>query len=150
MQDYRGLRVWAEATRLAVDVRRAVQQFPRTGYGAIQSQLIRAAESVVLNIVEGCGAQGQRELARFLEVSIKSASEVQGALELARDYGVLKPLTWRALDSQAATCRRMLTGLRRKVLESADGQRATDSRKTPDGNSPSQDSEPSSASAGVE
>jgi four helix bundle protein len=53
--------------------------------------MIRAAESIVFNIVEGCGARSRKEFARFLDVSIKSCSELEAELELAKDYGVLDP-----------------------------------------------------------
>ncbi len=80
--------------------------------------MTRAAESIAFNIVEGCGSSSQKELARFLEISIKSASELDYQLMLARDYGVLIESTWKALSGETIDIRRMLCGLRAKVLES--------------------------------
>jgi four helix bundle protein len=116
MQDHRHLRVWEKAHALAIDVRRAVALFPRTGYGALKSQIVSAAESIVFNIVEGCGSASQAEFARFLDISIKSSSELEGELELARDYGILPPRYWEALTAEVIGIRRMLCGLRAKVL----------------------------------
>ena len=89
MQDHRRLRVWQRAHALAIEIRAVTRRFPRSGYGSLQSQMVRAAESVVLNIVEGCGTSSAKEFARFLDVSIKSTSELEAQLELAKDYGVL-------------------------------------------------------------
>lgn len=119
MQDHRRLRVWKKAHALAIEVRRATREFPRTGYGSLQSQVIRAAESIVFNIVEGCGARSPREFARFLDISIKSTSELEAQLELAKDYGALSDHHWRTLSNETVDVRRMLCGLRAKVLASA-------------------------------
>lgn len=115
VQDYRQLRVWEKAHALAVSVRRASHAFPRTGYATLRSQITSAAESVATNIVEGCGASSQAEFARFLEISIKSSSELQYQLQLARDYGILPQKLWEALTAETTDVRRMLCGLRAKV-----------------------------------
>ena len=117
MQDHRRLRVWKKAQALAIEVRRVTRLFPRIGYGSLQSQMVRAAESIVINIVEGCGGSSQKDFARFLDISIKSTSELECQLELAKDYGVLKPHDWQRLTREAVDVRRMLCGLRAKVLQ---------------------------------
>src|SRR5687767_1042324 len=89
MQDHRRLLVWRRSHVLAVEIRRATRRFPRTGYGKLQSQITNAAESVVLNVVEGCGGRTPKDFARFLDHSIKSTSELESQLELAKDYGAL-------------------------------------------------------------
>lgn len=116
MQDHRRLRVWRKAHALAIEVRRATRLFPRTGYGSLQSQMVRAAESVVFNIVEGCGGRSQKDFARFIDVSIKSTSELECQFELAKDYGALTHRHWQALTKEAVDVRRMLCGLRAKVV----------------------------------
>ena len=110
------LRVWKKAFALAINVRAGVDQFPPRGYADLKDQIVRAAESVVSNIVEGCGSPTQRDFARFLSFSIKSATELEGHLELAHAYGVLSDEAWNALRAQVVATRRMLHGLRKKVL----------------------------------
>jgi four helix bundle protein len=118
MQDHRKLRVWRHAHDLALGVRRCCQAFPRSGYASLNSQMTRAAESVVFNIIEGCGSPSSRDFARFLDTSIKSTLEVEGQLELAKDYGIVTESTWRALSAHATEVRKMLWGFRAKVLAS--------------------------------
>jgi len=118
VQDYRRLRVWRNAHALALKVRRATNQFPRTGYASFKSQLTSAAESIAFNIVEGCGANSQKELARFLDISMKSTTELQYQLCLAADYGVLSDLESKSLVVEVIDVRKMLCGLRAKVLAS--------------------------------
>jgi len=56
-------------------------------------------------------------------ISIKSASELDYQLMLARDYGVLGESVWKALSEGAIDIRRMLCGLRAKVIESGQPER---------------------------
>jgi four helix bundle protein len=116
MQDYRRLRVWRKAHALTLNVRQATRKFPRTGYASLIGQLTRSAESIPFNIVEGCGATSQKEFARFLDISIKSTFELQYQLRLARDYELLSHREWNDLSRDDVDVRRMLCGLRRKVL----------------------------------
>lgn len=123
MQDHRNLRVWKHAHDLAVDVRCATADFPAAGYSSIKSQMVRAAESIVFNIAEGCGASSQREFARFLGKSIKSSFELEAQCELAKDYGVLREAAGKELVSALVSLRRMLFALRKKVLTSPHAKR---------------------------
>lgn len=100
-----------------LNVRRAAQQFPRSGYTSLKNQIIAAAESVPCNIVEGCGASTRKEFARFLDISIKSTFELEYELQIAKDCNVLPERSWRFLTAETVEVRRMLCGLRRTVKE---------------------------------
>jgi four helix bundle protein len=71
----------------------------------------------VLNIVEGCGGRTPKDFARFLDHSIKSTSEVESQLELAKDYGALPNREYNLLAAEVVEIRRMLCVLRTKVLQ---------------------------------
>ena len=90
------------------------------GYADLKSQLRRAAESIVSHIVEDCAASSRKEFARFLDISIKSASEVDYQLQLARDLGVLRHARWKPLAQEVVELRTMLAALRRTVLDAAE------------------------------
>ena len=115
MQDYHQLHVWERAHAFAIAVRRTADQFP-PGYSELRSQIIRAAESIPSNLVEGCGAATRREFARFVDISIKSSAEVQYRLELARDHSLLAPERWEELTAEVIEIRKMLHGFRKKLL----------------------------------
>ena len=119
MRNHRSLPVWKRAHQLAIDVRRTAGGFPKRGYAALQSQMIRAAESILFNIVEGCGGASQKDFARYLEISIKSSTELEAQLELARDYRLLSNERWEKLAKEVVEIRRMLCGLRAKVRAAA-------------------------------
>lgn len=117
VQNFRDLQVWHRAHAFALDVRRATHVFPRSGYAALKSQLIRAAESIPSNIVEGCGAASRKEFARYIDISVKSTSEVEYELLLARDLGLIQAAIYDRLAKEVVEIRRMLCGLRRAILE---------------------------------
>lgn len=73
----------------------------------------------MFNIVEGCGGRTLKEFARFLDISIKSTSELESQLELAKDYGALAVSDYRTLATEVVEIRRMLCAYRAKVLLSA-------------------------------
>ena len=102
MRDHRKLLIWQRAHTLTIEVRRAARTFPRSGYTSIRTQMTRAAESLVLTIEEGCGSNSQREFARFLDMSLKSSTELEEELELAKDYGVLQHKLWRPCGASSS------------------------------------------------
>jgi four helix bundle protein len=71
----------------------------------------RAAVSVISNIAEGCGRQGDRELARFLRIARGSIHELECQLVLSQDLGYLEREAWIDLDKDSKEVSRMLNGL---------------------------------------
>jgi four helix bundle protein len=115
MQDFKKLRVWAQAHAFSLDVRRAMRGTPRS-FESLKAQLVRAASSIAATVAEGCGADTPKEFARFLQMSIKSASETEYHLLDAHDNGVMTERTWRALTADVCSIRAQLIVLRRRVL----------------------------------
>jgi four helix bundle protein len=116
MRDYHNYDVWTRAYGLTLAVRRAARKYPGAINVSLRSQTVRAADSVLFNIVEGCGAPGDREFARFLTISINSANELECQLLLARDERLISRTEWERLTQETIEVRRMICGLRRKLL----------------------------------
>jgi four helix bundle protein len=116
VQDYRRLLAWQKAHALTLAVRQATHRFRRSEYAGLRQQTIKAAESIPTNVLEGCYAASRKEFARFLDISIKSAGELEYHLQLAHDYGLIPQVPWQSLTCDATEVRRMLIGLRRSVL----------------------------------
>jgi four helix bundle protein len=115
---YRELAVWQRARALAIGVYRCTENFPmRERYG-LAAQMRRAAVSVISNIAEGCGRQGDRELIRFLKIARGSTHELECQLILAHELGYARQEDWIALDSESREVSRMLSGLIRYTRNS--------------------------------
>jgi four helix bundle protein len=116
MQDFRKLVVWQKAHAFALEIRRVTDAWPRE----LRDQIRSAAQSIVNNIVEGCGASSRKEFARYLDISIKSASETDYELEFARDAELLAHDLCNQLSVDVVEIRKMTFGLRRTVLKADD------------------------------
>jgi four helix bundle protein len=108
MGDFRNLRVWQRAHQLTLEVYGETRVFPKEERYRLTSQLRRAAASVPANIAEGCGRNGDAELARFLTIAKGSASELDYLLLLAHDLGYLKPPRYEQLAADVHGISRML------------------------------------------
>ncbi len=62
-----------------------VRKLPREFRFEIGSQLIRSAFSIILNIAEGSGKTSDKELNRFIDISLGSISELLAALDVLKD-----------------------------------------------------------------
>ena len=101
MRDYHRLQIWRRAHALAIAIHEVARRLRGNDFAGLRSQLTRAADSVAATIVEGCGAASPREFARFLDMSIESASETEYHLLSARDRRALPDTQWRTLSKEA-------------------------------------------------
>jgi four helix bundle protein len=115
MRDFKQLKVWQKAHRFVLDVYRHTRGFPAEERFGLTRQLRNAATSVPSNIAEGCGREGDKELARFLSIAAGSASEAEHQLLLARDLGYLPHDVHRQLDDQVNEVKRMLNSFIQKL-----------------------------------
>ena len=115
MQDFQKLKVWEKAHHLTLTVYRATVKFPREELYGLTSQIRRASASIPANIAEGCGKGGKAELARYLQVAMGSASEVEYHLLLARDLGYFDGSQYTELQAMVTEVKRMLASLIAKV-----------------------------------
>ncbi len=115
MKDFRQLKVWEKAHLLALAVYPITARFPREETYGLTAQIRRAASSIPSNIAEGCGRDGDAELARFCIIDRGSATELEYQLLLARDLTLLHPDDYEQLSQQTIQIKRMLTVLVQKL-----------------------------------
>ena len=109
MRNYRELKVWQKAHEFTLNVYKLTQNFPRPEVYGLTSQLRRAVSSIPTNIVEGCGRNGDADFARFLDISLGSANEVDYQVLLAKDLGYLRVNDYETLAKEMAEIQKMLT-----------------------------------------
>jgi four helix bundle protein len=91
------LDVWRQADELAYQVYLITKRFPKEEIYGLTSQLRRAALSIPTNIVEGYSRKGDRELGRFLNMSLGSLAEVKYLLYFAHRLAYLSAEEYAAL-----------------------------------------------------
>lgn len=117
MKDFRELKVWHKAHALALAIYRITAAFPREEPFGLTSQLRRCSSSIGANLAEGCGRNGNPELARFCSIAMGSASELEYHLLLAADLNLLTPEQHEGISKQAIEVKRMLAVLIQRLHE---------------------------------
>jgi len=89
--------------------------FPREETYGLSAQIRRAGSSISANLAEGCGRNGDAELARYCSIASGSASELEYHLLLARDLKIIKAGDYTLLADRVIELKRMLTALIQKL-----------------------------------
>ena len=117
MQDFKKIRVWKEAQRLALNVHHCLDAKTFGAYPGKRSQTFRSADSIASNIAEG-SAKSNREFARYLDMSLASAKELENHLLFAHRAGLISEKRFLLLNESLEYVRRGLINLIRRVRES--------------------------------
>jgi len=87
MRNFRELEVWQEARILVKQVYRTTNSLPKSEKFGLASQINRCSVSIPANIAEGCAKYSNKDFARFLQISLGSAYELETHLMLCEDLG---------------------------------------------------------------
>jgi four helix bundle protein len=115
VRDFRELKVWEKGHRLTLAVYKTTARFPLEELYGLTSQIRRSCASIPASIAEGCGRNGDAELARFLRIAMGSASELEYHLLLAHDLNLLGVSEYERLAKEVTEVKRMLTSFARKL-----------------------------------
>jgi four helix bundle protein len=115
MQDFRKLVVWQKSHELTLEVYKITRTYPKEELYGLTSQTRRAASSIPTNIAEGCGRNGGADLARFLDIALGSACELDYHVILAHDLDYLTGQDHVKLSASITKVKQMLCALLQKV-----------------------------------
>ncbi len=119
MKDFRTLQIWNRAHQLTLEIYKLTKIFPKEETYGLVSQMRRSASSIPTNIAEGCGRNTDADFARFLDVSMGSASELEYQLILAADLNYLPHPANETTISELIEIRRMLNAFIKKLRSSS-------------------------------
>ena len=68
--------IWQKSMDFGEDINTIIKEFPKYEMYNLSSQILRASDSVALNISEGSIEQSNAEFNRFLGYSVRSLAEV--------------------------------------------------------------------------
>ena len=100
--------MWEKGHHLTLAVYKATATFPKDELYGLTGQIRRSCVSIPANIAEGCGRNGDAELARFLQIAMGSASELEYHILLAHDIGLLSNASYEQLSLDTTEVKRML------------------------------------------
>ena len=102
------LNVWKLSDELAFQVYTVTRNFPKEEIYGITSQIRRSALSIPTNIVEGYSRKGDKELARFVNISLGSLAETKYLLYFSNRLGYVKGRNYQELKAAYDTLGKLL------------------------------------------
>ena len=100
MHQFKELLIWKKSRFFCSEIYSATSLFPVDEKFGLTNQLRRSAVSIPSNIAEGSSRNSNKDFARFLEIAIGSAYEMETQLLIACDLGFLQIDSMNSLISQ--------------------------------------------------
>jgi len=108
-------KVYKDAQELFTLVLVLVKKLPREYRFELGSQLIRAAFSVILNLAEGSGKTSDRELGRFIDISLGSLYETLASVDVLRNNNLLTDNEFQKVFELTDNIANQLGGFKRRL-----------------------------------
>jgi four helix bundle protein len=123
IKSFEDIEAWKKARELTKKIYRVTSLEKFSKDWELRDQIRRAVISVMSNIAEGFDSSSKIEFARFLNISRRSASEVQSQLYVALDLGYIEKKDFDSFYKDSEEIRKMLTGFV-KYLKTSNSQLA--------------------------
>ncbi|MFB9110862.1 four helix bundle protein [Flavobacterium gyeonganense] len=115
MSDFRKLLIWQKSMSLVTKIYYSTNNFPKEEIFGLTSQIRRSSISIPSNIAEGSGRESDKDLLRFLNISVGSLFEMQTQLEIAKNISYLKEDDFNNLYEDSREVERMLVSIIKKI-----------------------------------
>jgi four helix bundle protein len=100
---------------LTLAIYKVTRGFPVDEKFGLISQMRRSASSIAANIAEGCGRNGDAELARYLQIAMGSASELEYHILLAHDLNIIETTLNEKLTDEVIEVKKMIASFIKKL-----------------------------------
>lgn len=85
MHRFKDLEIWKRSRVFCSSIYQVTSNFPESEKFGLTNQLRRAAVSIPSNIAEGSSRKSNKDFARFLQITLGSAFEIETQLLIASD-----------------------------------------------------------------
>jgi len=113
---FRKFPVYKEALEFRKEIKELAKGFPKEELYILFSQIVRAADSIVLNIAEGSDRGTDLDFARFLNTSLTSLNEVVSCLDLALIDNYISGDIHEEFLQKAGSLANQLTAFRKSMI----------------------------------
>ncbi len=118
MQNFRNLKAWQNSHQLVMKIYSYTHNFPKDEIYGLRSQIRRSSVSISSNIAEGCRRGSDSDFARFIQIAIGSASELEYQVFLAYELNYFTATEYQELNETIEIIKKMLTTLKKKLNQS--------------------------------
>ena len=115
MNNFRELKVWQKARSFTKDMYYLLKKYPVEEKFALVSQMKRATISISSNIAEGSGRYTNNDFARFLDIALGSAYEIENQLILSYDLEFINKNDLNEFVIKIQEIEKMISGLIKSV-----------------------------------
>lgn len=112
---FENLKVWQDAVELSGLVSDICKRFPHHELYILSSQMMRAADSISLNIAEGSTGQTTPEFKRFLGIAIRSGIEVIACIHLAKKRQIISEHDFKTIYEGVDILIKRIQALRKSI-----------------------------------
>ncbi len=116
MRNYKKYDVWERSHELVLMVFKDVAPlFPKSQQFELSSQMKRAAYSIPLNIVEGCGRNTDKDFCHFLDIALGSAQELEYCFLLGKDLEYISEAHYSIINNKIGEIKAKLINLIKSI-----------------------------------
>jgi four helix bundle protein len=116
MKNYKELHIWKKGIELVKITYQVSRKFPSEEKFGLISQMTRAAVSIPANIAEGNSRNSDKDNARFLQIALGSAFELQTYFVIARELSLADTDLLDEADKQLEEEIKMIHAFIKKLL----------------------------------
>lgn len=117
-RNFRNYKVWQDAVNYASKVYKVTADLPWFEKKGLCDQLQRAVVSISSNIAEGAAKPSDNDFARFLDMSLGSAFEVETQLIISKNIGYIDAGLFDGLMEDLKEIERQINGLISSIRKS--------------------------------
>jgi four helix bundle protein len=119
MRNFREYDIWIDGMELVSKVYDLVANFPANEKFSLSSQVTRSAVSIPSNIAEGASRNSEKDFARFLEIALGSAFELETQIIIAAKRNYMNQIEADEIQKLVISLQKRIHALRKKVLSKA-------------------------------
>ena len=119
---YKKLIVYQKAKALVLDTYQLTGTFPKEEQYILLPQMRRSAISIQANIVEGYAKNSRKEFARFLNISIGSAIELEIYFEMSLDLKYIDLIKYQKISSLLTEVEKLLYSFHKALKKGGIGK----------------------------
>ncbi|MEW6407346.1 MAG: four helix bundle protein [Patescibacteria group bacterium] len=109
-------KVYKDAKLIFSLVLKIVRKLPKEYRFELGSQIIKCCLSIILNIAEGCGKTSDKELNRFINISLGSINELLAAIDILRDNKFITIDEFNNIYKRLDSISNQLGGFKKKLI----------------------------------
>lgn len=114
--NFRELDIWKRSLELSRLILRRSLGFPSEHKFGLTSQLLKSAVSIPSNIAEGSARGTNRDFARFLDIALGSAYELETQLFLSEEFAYFSKEEIELIYAELHEIERMIQGFKRSLF----------------------------------